>query len=86
VDNIDRVLTIRQLLEEAFQPESLNIIDESHKHIGHAHFGGGHFKVQIISRRFTGLSRLEIHRLIFDALSDLMEIDIHALAIEASAI
>jgi BolA protein len=86
MDNIDRAVTIRYLLEEAFQPEFLNIIDESHKHIGHAHFGGGHFKVQITSGRFTGLSRLEIHRRIFDALRDLMELDIHALAIEASAI
>jgi BolA family transcriptional regulator, general stress-responsive regulator len=86
MDNIDRELTIRHLLEEAFQPEKLNIIDESHKHIGHANFGGGHFKVQIVSGRFTGLSRLEIHRQIFDVLNELMEIDIHALAIEASAI
>jgi BolA protein len=86
MDNIDRILTIRDLLEQAFQPENLEIIDESDQHIGHAHFGGGHFKLKMTSQRFTGLSRLEIHRRIFDALSDLMEIDIHALAIEASAI
>jgi BolA protein len=86
MDNIDRILTIRSLLEHAFQPEKLEIIDESHKHIGHAHFGGGHFKLKITSARFMGLSRVEIHRRIFDVLSDLMEIDIHALGIEASAI
>ena len=86
MDNIDRILNIRGLLEEAFQPESLSIIDESDQHIGHAHFGGGHFRVKIRSQRFVGLSRVEIHRRIFDALKEMLEVDIHALAIEASAI
>ena len=86
MDNIDRVLTIRELLEHTFQPEVLKIIDESEHHIGHAHFGGGHFRVKIVSQRFLGLSRVEIHRRIFDTLKDLMEVDIHALAIEASAL
>jgi BolA family transcriptional regulator, general stress-responsive regulator len=86
MDNIDRVLTIRQLLQLAFQPDRLEVIDESDQHIGHAHFGGGHFRVKITSGRFVGLSRIEIHRQIFNALRELLEVDIHALAIEASAI
>jgi BolA protein len=86
MDNIDRILAIRQRLEGHFQPDTLAILDESDQHIGHAHFGGGHFRVKITSQRFLGLSRVEIHRRIFDTLSDLMEVDIHALAIEASAI
>ena len=48
-----RMAMIREKLEAAFAPESLEIIDESHKHAGHASAkGGGHFIVQIVSKAF----------------------------------
>ena len=86
MDNIDRIIAIRQILTQAFNPTTLEIIDESHKHLGHAHSGGGHFKVNIVSTDFAGMKMIEIHRAIYEALTDLLEVDIHALSIEASAL
>lgn len=86
MDNIDRIMEIREILTREFNPQALDIIDESHKHLGHAHGGGGHFKVKIITLAFAGMSSVSMHRAIFEALSELMEVDIHALSIEASAI
>lgn len=76
---------IQQALEAALQPESLEIIDDSHLHAGHAGAREGrHFTVRIGSARFAGLSRIAQHRLVYDALRDLIPQGIHALAIEAT--
>lgn len=65
-------------------PSKLEIIDESHLHAGHAgNTGGGHFKVLIVSEQFAGLLPLKRHRLVFAAVGDLMQQQIHALSIEA---
>lgn len=77
---------IQQVLSEEFQPSSLEIIDESWKHAGHAgarEQGGGHFAIRIVSQRFSGLSRLQRHRLVMQALSQYFGPDIHALSIQA---
>ncbi|GAB4347874.1 MAG: BolA family transcriptional regulator [Gammaproteobacteria bacterium] len=81
----DRVAEIRARLEAAFQPEQLEIIDESHKHAGHAgaRDGRGHFVVEIVSPAFAGMTPLQKHRAVYAALGDLMETDIHALSIRA---
>ena len=81
----DRCKRIEQSLSEAFAPLKLRVRDQSHLHAGHAgaQDGKGHFAVEIISRSFTGLSRIERHRHVFDALGDMMETDIHALIIKA---
>lgn len=83
----DRIARIRQRIEAALRPSRLEITDESHKHIGHAgaRDGRGHFHVSITSDRFSGLRPLQRHRLIYDAVGDLMETDIHALSIDAEA-
>jgi BolA family transcriptional regulator, general stress-responsive regulator len=80
-----RVEMIRQRLQAAFQPQSLDVIDESHLHVGHpgARDGRGHFRVRIISPIFHGLPRLARHRRVYAALGELMQTDIHALTIEA---
>lgn len=80
-----RSAEIRRRLEQALAPQRLEIIDESHMHVGHAgaRDGRGHFRVQIESGRFTGLPRLARHRLVYRAIGDLMTTDIHALTIEA---
>jgi BolA protein len=76
---------IRQALEAALQPASLEVIDDSHLHAGHAGAREGrHFTVRIASARFAGLSRIAQHRLVYDALRDLIPQGIHALAIEAT--
>lgn len=81
----DRVTAIRTCLEAAFEPEYLDVIDESHKHAGHAgaRDGRGHFVVDIVSPAFTGMTPIQRHRAIYAALGDLMQTDIHALAINA---
>jgi len=76
--------TIKRLLEQAFQPQSLNIEDESWKHAGHAgarESGGGHFIVHIAAHQFDGLSRSQSHRLVYKALAPLFPKAIHALSI-----
>jgi BolA protein len=69
------------------QPTRLVIEDDSHKHAGHAgaRAGGGHFHLKITSPQFSGLSHVARHRLVYQALGELMQTQIHALAIEANA-
>ncbi len=85
--NARRVDRMRVLLEMAFEPESLEIEDDSAKHAGHegAKGGMGHFNVSIVSARFNGMKMLSRHRAVYAALDDMMKTDIHALAIEAIA-
>ena len=66
-------------------PEALEVFDDSHEHAGHAgsRDGGGHFQLLIVSREFAGKSAVARHRLVYQALSDLMPKQIHALAIRA---
>ncbi len=76
---------IRERLEKAFIPSSLEIIDDSHMHAGHASAGGaGHFTVKITAEAFAGKMPLQRHRMIFAALDELMQSEIHALTIEAN--
>lgn len=66
-------------------PQQLEILDESHKHAGHAgaRSGGGHFKLTIVSSLFDGKGLLQRHRMVYDALGSAMQTDIHALTIKA---
>ena len=80
--------TIARKLAETFAPVSLEVLDESHQHQGHAgHRPGGetHFRVHIVSESFRGKSRLERHRMINQTLSGELAAGVHALAIHASA-
>jgi BolA family transcriptional regulator, general stress-responsive regulator len=81
----ERYKQIEQILRKAFTPSKLLIRDQSHLHSGHAgaRDGKGHFAVTIVAEAFADSSRLERHRLIFDALSEMMQSDIHALTITA---
>lgn len=76
---------IRTRLEQAFAPDELDIIDDSHRHAGHAGAkdGRGHFRVRIVSPRFAGTKTLERHRMVYAALGSLMQTDIHALSVDA---
>lgn len=83
---MDRVATIRQRLQEALAPEHIDIVDESHKHAGHAgavESGGGHFNVTIVSERFRDQSPIQRHRLVYSAVNDLIPHEVHALSIRA---
>ena len=82
---MSRVERIRDALQAALQPASLEVVDDSHKHAGHegARDGRGHFTVRIISDAFAGKAPLARHRAVYAALGEMMQTDIHALAIEA---
>jgi BolA protein len=80
--------TISNKLQEAFTPESLQVVDESHLHEGHAgHQPGGetHFRVYIVAAAFKGKSRVDRHRMINSALAAELSGGVHALAIQAQA-
>lgn len=81
----DRVAMIRERLTEALQPTRIDIVDQSAAHAGHegAKDGGGHFAVSIVSAAFEGQSPIKRHRLVYAALGDAMENEIHALSIRA---
>ena len=79
---------ITEKLTEAFAPQSLKVVDESHQHEGHAgHRPGGqtHFRVYIVSESFKGKTRVERHRMINQSLAAELAGSVHALAIHASA-
>lgn len=82
-----RVERIREQLASALAPSLLEVEDESHRHAGHpgARDGRGHFRVRLVSAEFAGKAPLARHRAVYAALGDMMQTDIHALAIEARA-
>lgn len=88
--------TIEKKLSEAFAPERIAVINESHLHAGHHHTGSDHheefdgkgethFRVRIVSGRFAGMSRVERHRAVNELLAEELQGSVHALAIEPSA-
>lgn len=83
--NAGRIERMRSMLTTAFAPDALDVIDDSHKHVGHAgaRDGRGHFTVVVVSDAFTGLSRLARHRAVYEALGGMLDSDIHALSIRA---
>ncbi len=83
----DRVAQIRARLLAALAPTELVVEDDSHQHIGHAgaRDGRGHFRVRVVSTAFEGKAPLARHRIVYAALGELMQTDIHALSIDARA-
>jgi BolA protein len=81
----ERPSQIRAALEGRFAPTELLIKDQSHLHAGHegARDGRGHFDVTIVSAAFEGQSRIQRHRMVYDALTELLTTDIHAVRIKA---
>lgn len=73
------------MLEQAFPGAQVSVVDDSARHAGHAgaRGGAGHYAVRVESQDFAGRSRLERHRLVYNALADMLPREIHALNIEA---
>ncbi len=84
MDNQQRIAAMTDCITASLQPSSLEIIDDSASHAGHAgaKTGKGHFILKIKSDAFEDKSILEQHRMIYAALGDLMTTDIHALTIQ----
>jgi len=80
-----RPAAIEAQLVAAFPDSQIQVRDDSHKHIGHegAKDGRGHFHIQVISTAFIGKRPLARHRMLYAALEQLMQSDIHALSIQA---
>jgi BolA protein len=75
-------------LRQALDPIILEVIDESHRHAGHAgsrEGGETHLRIEVVSKAFTGKSRLERHRLVNGLLAEELKEQVHALAISAKA-
>lgn len=83
---MDTAQQIAQRLSERLQPSTLEVLDESAAHAGHAGASpsgqGSHIRVRVASPLFEGLSRVQRHRLVYDALQDFIDRGLHALAIE----
>jgi BolA protein len=82
-----RSAKLESRLRAALDPSDLEIIDDGHRHAGHAGAadGRGHFTVIVVSERFRGLPVIRRHRLVYEAVGDLMATDVHALSIQALA-
>lgn len=80
----DRRAGIEAKLRAALAATHVEVIDESHLHVGHAgaQSGGGHFRATIVSERFAGVSAVEAQRLVYRVLADEMGGDIHALSLK----
>jgi BolA protein len=78
------MVQMQTAIERALAPSSLEIIDDSARHAGHAGArGGGHFRVTLVSDAFRGRTQLERHRLVYAAVAPLMSGAVHALNIVA---
>jgi BolA protein len=84
---MNRIERMENQLRAVFTPSELEVIDESHQHIGHAgaRDGRGHFRVRIRAEAFANEPLVKRHRLIYDSLGEMMETDLHALSIKALA-
>jgi BolA family transcriptional regulator, general stress-responsive regulator len=79
-----RVEQLRLALQRELNPLSLDIMDDSASHAGHAGAReGGHFRVNVVAAAFRGHSQLERHRLVYAAVAPLMGQGVHALSIVA---
>ena len=77
---------IERLLRTRLNPSHFELVDDSAKHAGHpgASSGGGHYSVVVVSEAFEGLSRLDRHRLVYEALGNMVGTEIHALALRTA--
>lgn len=82
-------LRMTKKLREAFSPQRLEVINESHLHAGHQETFDGtgetHFRIRIVSSKFTGMPRIARHRAVNELLGEELRDSVHALAIEPAA-
>ncbi|MCH8083493.1 MAG: BolA family transcriptional regulator [Myxococcales bacterium] len=83
-DPSDRCARIEAELRERLAAVHVEVVDESHLHVGHAgaRDGGGHFRAVVVSMRFEGKAPVQRQRLVYDALDSAMGREIHALSMK----
>jgi BolA family transcriptional regulator, general stress-responsive regulator len=83
----DRPERIRACLVTQLNASVVEVIDDSHLHAGHAgaRDGRGHYRVRVVSDAFKGLRAIQRHQLVYRALGEMMQTDVHALSIAAFA-
>ena len=83
--SMNRVQQIETLLVRGLGATTVEVEDDSARHAGHAgaRSGGGHFNVVVVADRFRGMTTIERHRAVYDAVDEMMPAEIHALAIRA---
>jgi BolA protein len=77
---------MKQLLTDALEPTTLQIVDDSASHAGHVgvrEHGGGHYQALIVSAKFIDINTVKRHQMVYSALKSMMQTDIHALSIQA---
>ncbi len=80
----DRVRAIEDRLRQTLSPVHMELMDASAAHAGHAQAGGaGHFYLTIVAEAFAGKNLIQRHQMVYQALADLMQSEIHALSIRA---
>lgn len=80
----ERAAFLQTRLETVFSPQYIAIEDESARHAGHSgHGGGGHYQVVLVASAFAGKSLLERHRMIYEAVDEVIGNEVHALSIKA---
>lgn len=80
--------TMRAKLEAAFEPQEMDIVDDSERHRGHGGYregGESHFNVRIVSAAFAGKGRVECQRMVYHALADELAGPVHALSLDLAA-
>jgi stress-induced morphogen len=85
---MNRQERIVDILSKALEPSSLSVMNESHKHKGHAGDDGTgetHFHIEMVSQRFEGLSRIACQRMVYDLLEAELQTGLHALSLRLSA-
>lgn len=80
-----RIAAIRERLQTALHASAIDVIDDSHQHVGHAgaRDGRGHYRVRVVADAFRGLRPVQRHQLVYRSLGELMQTDIHALGVLA---
>ena len=77
---------IKSRLKDTMVVDHLTIQDDTGRHVGHEHYdGGGHFQIKIVSNAFEGLSLLDRHKLVYQALDGMIKNEIHALGLKTIA-
>lgn len=81
MNNEERMEEIKRRIQATLDVQEINVKDESHLHVGHAGAkdGRGHFSIEVVSPDFAGMSKIQRHKKIYEAMGELMASDIHAL-------